>query len=355
MKTCLYDRHVLLGAKIVPFAGWEMPIQYKGIITEHHAVRNAVGLFDVSHMGRIAIEGIDAEKLLDYLSTNQIANKVDGTATYTVWCHENGGSVDDLLVYRKNKNSFFVVVNASNRDKDLNHLKQFSSNYQVNILPKYSVEGILALQGPKAEALLEQFFPEVKQIKPMHFVCVEDEGRELIISRTGYTGAGGFELYTSSSDQTIKWWDHLLEAGKEWGIEPVGLGARDTLRLEMGYALYGHELSNTISPIESVAAWTVKANKEFVGKEALLQLEKSPDKRFAYGIELLDKGIGREGYHVYQEGNQLGIITSGTFSPTLNKSIALILVNKSLKPQDRVEIAIRQQLVKAQVVPVPFL
>lgn len=355
MKTCLYDRHIALGAKIVSFADWEMPIQYKGVVTEHNTVRNSCGLFDVSHMGRILVEGHEAEKLLNELSTNQIAHHPDETATYTVWCHENGGSVDDLLIYRKNKNSFFIIVNASNREKDLQHLLVNSKGYDVQIRDRYQGEGILALQGPQAEALLSRFIPEVISIKPMHFLCLSDQGQELIISRTGYTGAGGFELY-GSCELIVRLWDQFLERGKEYGIEPVGLGARDTLRLEKGYALYGHEMSDTIAPTESVAAWTVKLDKEsFMGKSALEKLEKSPQKRHAYGIKLIDKGIPREGFSIYKDGLQIGKVTSGSFSPTLNQGIALILVSVSLQYAEMVEVEIRNQRCRAQVVRLPFL
>lgn len=326
---------------MVPFAGWDMPVQYKGIIAEHQAVRQGVGLFDVSHMGRILVEGPDAEKLLDFLSTNQIAGKPDGSATYTVWCHEHGGSVDDLLIYRENATLFFVIANAGNRQKDLQHLLQHSKGMNVNIQDRYQEDGILSLQGPQAESVLSKMLPAVSTLKPMRFFHPEPN---LIISRTGYTGAGGFEIYAPNAE-IVKWWDRLLQAG----AEPVGLGARDTLRLEMGFALYGHELSDTISPNESVAAWTVKGEKEFLGKSALQK------KRSAYGIKLIDRGIAREGFPIFKNDQKIGVVTSGTFSPTLNQAIALILVDQPLQLDDIVEVEIRQQKVRAQIVPIPFL
>ena len=250
MKTPLYERHAALGAKLVPFAGWEMPIQYQGILTEHRAVREHVGLFDVSHMGRIIIKGADAEKLLDHASTNRISGKADGTATYTVWCNAHGGCIDDLIVYKINNTSFFVIANAANRDKDLSHIKSLAKqlNANVEITNAYSRSGIIALQGPSAFPMLTSLLPEAASIKPMHFIELKNEN--LFISRTGYTGAGGFEFY-GSADEIIEWWDLLLDKGQIIWIQPIGLGARDTLRLEMGFALYGHELADDIAPNES--------------------------------------------------------------------------------------------------------
>jgi aminomethyltransferase len=355
MRTVLYNRHCALGAKMVPFGAWEMPLRYKGIVAEHLAVRHAVGLFDVSHMGRIDVKGVDAESLLDELSTNLIRGKPDGSATYTVWCHESGGSVDDVLVYRESPTQFFIIVNAGNRERDLAHLLRYAQGRQVTIQDRYNEEGILALQGPFAEKLLSSFFPEVESLKRMHFLRVLDGEQGMIISRTGYTGAGGYELY-APNERIAAWWDRLLKEGKPFGIEPAGLGARDTLRLEMGFALYGHELSDSISPTESVAAWTVHEEKRFfLGKGALEKLEQSSDKRFAYGVELSEGGVAREGFPVFQDGLQIGSVTSGSFSPILNKAIALILVNVPLKMGDLVTIEIRKQKCPALIVSLPFI
>lgn len=357
MKTALYDRHLELGAKLVPFAGWEMPVHYQqGIIKEHQAVRQAVGLFDVSHMGRILVFGPDAEPFLDYLSTNRIAGKADGSATYTVWCHESGGAVDDVLVYKEDSEHFFVIVNASNRQKDLAHLLTYQHLFRVHIQDRFQGEGILALQGPSSDSLLSQFFPQLKTLKAMHFMKVSEQpGQELLISRTGYTGEKGFELY-GATDQIVNWWDRLIKEGQAFHIEPVGLGARDTLRLEMGFALYGHELSDQIAPSESVSAWTIKWDKkQFLGKKALEELETSSRKRGEYGIKLLSRGIPREGYSIWQGDIQIGTVTSGSFSPTLNQGIALILVDRVLKEGELVEVEIRQQRSQAQVTHIPFI
>lgn len=341
---------------MVSFAGWEMPVQYRGILSEHRAVRHGVGLFDVSHMGRITITGSDAERFLDFLSTNRIAGKAPGSATYTVWCHSHGGSVDDLIVYKVDEEHFFVISNASNRDKDLAHLGTQANlhGFDVEIQENYSGTGILALQGPSATPLLSSLVPEVQSLKPMHFLSLNDQ-KELFISRTGYTGAGGFEL-NGPAEQIVQWWDLLLNKGQGYGIEPVGLGARDTLRLEMGFALYGHELNDLIAPIESVSAWTVKWEKpQFLGKEALEELEHSPRKRRPFGVRLQDKGIARQGYPVLKEGQPIGEVTSGSFSPTLGQGIALILVHVPLASGEQVSIQIRQTLCPAEVVEIPFV
>lgn len=355
MKTALYDRHVALGGKMVSFSDWEMPIQYQGILAEHQAVRERVGLFDVSHMGRIHVRGPDAERCLDELSTNNIRGKASGLATYTVWCHPHGGSVDDMIVYKLGEDDFFIVANAGNRNKDLNHLVQYARQQQfdVEIQPMFEGDGILALQGPLAQPLLSGLIPEVALLKSMHVISLS--GGNLYLSRSGYTGAGGFEIF-GEAEEIASWWDLLIAEGVKFGIQPIGLGARDTLRLEMGYALYGHELSDEIAPIESVSAWTVKRDKIFfVGKEALEQLEGRFDKRRAYGVVLKDQGIPRQGYPIFKDGVSIGEVTSGSFSPTLRQGIALIIVNSPLQIGERVDIQIRQHFCFAEVCPLPFL
>ncbi len=355
MKTALYDKHVALGAKIVDFAGWEMPLQYKGIISEHQAVRQRAGIFDVSHMGRIVVSGTDAEPFLDHLSTNVILGKPYLSAIYTVWANEQGGSIDDVIVYKQSPTHFFVVVNAGNRQKDLDHLKQHAKLFDVKLKDLYRDGGILAIQGPQALTIAAKIFREAAEIVPMHFIPTTYQGEEIILSGTGYTGAGGLEVY-GCGDAIVELWERFLNEGKNSGIEPIGLGARDTLRLEMGYALYGHELSDLIVPNESVSAWTVKWKKgDFIGKATMLDLEQDSKKRTAYGIVLLDKGIAREGYDVFMNGVPIGQVTSGTFSPTLNQAIALILVQGRLREGDIVDVQIRQNRVRARVVSLPFL
>lgn len=355
MKTILYDRHRTLNAKMVDFGGWEMPVQYKGIIHEHQIVRSGVGIFDVSHMGRIVVSGLGAEALLDYLSTNNIAEMAEGSAIYTTWCNEYGYCVDDLIIYRLSTNEFYLIVNASNRHKDLDHLLHYSVSHDVIINDRFHEDGILAIQGPKAMELIIRIFPDAEALEAMSVYCDSFEGQPVCISTTGYTGSGGIEI--CGSNATIaSLWDLFLKEGKDLGIEPIGLGARDTLRLEMGYALYGHELSESIAPTESVSSWTVKFDKgDFLGKQALQALEQSQKKRRSYALILDGKGIAREGYPVFHEGNQIGYVTSGTFSPTLNQSIALVLVEKKFKFGDSMEVMIRQNPCLAHVVKLPFI
>jgi aminomethyltransferase len=339
---------------MVDFGGWEMPIYYKGVLPEHHAVREWVGIFDVSHMGRIVVKGKDAEKLLDFLSTNRISGKPDGSATYTVWCNVEGKAVDDLIIYRQSKDEFFVIVNAANRIKDLAHLKEAARTTDVHIEDHYADEGILAIQGPKADGLIEMLFPEVIGLAPMHFSRVPFRGKPIILSKTGYTGSGGYEIY-APQDLIVELWDLLLKEGQPLGIEPIGLGARDTLRMEMGFALYGHELSESIAVTESVSAWTVKWNKDFLGKQALQQLETNPAKRHACGVILQEKGVPREHCDVKLDGKSIGSVTSGTFSPTLQKGIAIVLASVPLTNAQEIELIIRDKAVKATVVKLPFL
>lgn len=339
---------------MVDFCHWEMPIQYTSIIQEHLNVRQNVGLFDVSHMARILIEGADAEKFLDYLSTNKILGKKIGTATYTLWCNEHGGCIDDVIIYRQRPDLFFVIVNACNREKDLAHLQKQAAPYQAKITPLFS-DGILAIQGPNAIPLIERIFPDAASITPMHFLPLIYKGREIILSATGYTGAGGFEIY-GPAESTVDLWDRLLKEGRELGILPVGLGARDTLRLEKGYALYGHELTDEILASETVSSWTIKWDKEdFLGKKVLEKYKNSSKKRHEYGMVLLDKGVAREGYLILKEGKEIGKVTSGTFSPSLNKGIAIFLAVEDLTPGDQVEVQIREARVPAQIVVLPFL
>lgn len=353
MRTALYENHCALGAKIIDFAGWEMPLHYKSMAAEHLAVRNGIGIFDVSHMGRINISGKEAEMLLDYLSTSLIQGKPNFSATYTVWPNTEGGSIDDLIIYKKDPHQFFVIVNASNRQKDLTHLKKYGAAFDVKIEDLFSSEGILAIQGPKAQDAVSTVFPEAAALKPMHFLTTNYNGSEIVISCTGYTGAGGVEIY-APNHIIVELWERFLTEFKE--MEPVGLGARDSLRLEMGYALYGHELSDTICPSESVSHWTIRwTKKEFLGKQQMQQLENNPKKRSEYGIILEDNRIARDGYTVYRDNKQIGQVTSGSFSPSLNRSIALILVEGQLKPGDLVEVQIRQNKVQGEVVRLPFI
>lgn len=340
---------------MIDFSGWLMPIQYHGIIEEHHCVRRYAGLFDVSHMGRIMISGLDAERFIDYLSTNKIAGKENFTATYTVWANEHGGCVDDVIVYKLSSNEFFAIVNAANRQKDLEHLQKASKGFNVVIENRYSHDGILSIQGPNARKIASLTFTEASELKHMRFSVVNFKGLKGVLSCTGYTGEDGFEIYAPNS-MIVSLWELWLEAGKLFGICPIGLGARDSLRLEKGYALYGHEISEAIAPTESVSAWTLKWQKpNFLGKQALENLEKNPEKRSEFGIILSDPGVARQDYEVFQNKKRIGIVTSGGYSPSLNKSIAIVLAGEKLKTGDQVEVKIRQNLCKAKVVDLPFV
>jgi len=355
MKTALYEKHKALNAKMTDFGGWEMPLQYKGAILEQRAVRESVGLFDVSHMGRIIVQGVDAEKLLEKLSTNKIAGKPDNSATYTAWCLPSGGCVDDLIVYRYHSQKFFIIVNAGNRQKDLAHLKKYAEDFRVEIIDRFNEDGILALQGPNAFPLMEEIFPAANQLKPMQFMEVPFENETIIIASTGYTGAGGYEIYAENA-LIVSLWDLFLSEGLAFDIEPAGLGARDILRLEMGFALYGHEIDETIAPTESVAAWAVKMDKpEFVGKEALMELAEGSKKRLQQGLILLDPGVARQDYPIFKDGQEIGTVTSGGFSPTLDRSIAIGMINEQLSIGQHVEVAIRKNICQAEIVALPFI
>lgn len=354
MKTPLYDRHLALGAKMVDFCGWEMPLHYQSIVQEHLAVRSHVGIFDVSHMGRILVHGPDAESFLDYLSTNLITGKKDYSAIYTVWSTPEGGCVDDVIIYKQDKYHFFVIVNACNRHKDLQHLQDESESFDVYIEDRFAEDGILAIQGPEADNVIKTIFPAACDLEQMHFMPLKYDQEDIILSRTGYTGSGGFEIYAQGRN-IVNLWDSLLKNGAPFGIVPVGLGARDTLRLEMGYALYGHEINDKIAANESVASWTIKWDKpNFLGKAALETLERSNNKRHEHGAILLDPGVARSECLVFKNGKEIGIVTSGSYSPILNKSIAIVLLSETVKNDDIIDIQIRQKMCKAKIVKLPF-
>ena len=353
MKTFLYDQHQVLGARFVDFAGWEMPLNYQSVVEEHNWVRNHVGIFDISHMGRIFIEGSDAEDFLEYMATNCIEKMPIHKAIYTVLCDVDGGAVDDVIVYRHDQSVFSIVANASNREKDLEHLKLYAHNFEVKVTPHYAKEGILAIQGPLSKKLLKAFFKEIEELPFMRTLSLSWKGESLFISRTGYTGELGYEIYGGLNALLLLW--NELFGQKEVELKPIGLAARDILRLEMGYVLYGHELTETIAPIESLAFWTVKWDKDdFLGKEALLKLKENPKKRSQHGLILEEKAIARAGMDVKINGITRGIITSGTFSPSLQKSIAIMMIEGKLDLKDEVTISIRNREVKAEVVGFPF-
>jgi aminomethyltransferase len=353
--TPLYNEHLRAGAKMIAFGDWEMPVQYKGILEEHRAVRNAVGLFDVSHMGEIAISGSQALATVQHLITNDASEMVSGQIIYSPMCYPHGGVVDDLLVYKRGEDNYLMVVNASNTAKDLEWMQENAClETQVTNLSEAIAQ--LALQGPKALPVL-QSITDVKltELAYYHFTIGKVAGIECIISRTGYTGELGFELYCPP-EQAKSLWDALLTAGQGEGIMPIGLGARDTLRFEAGMPLYGHELSEHINPLEAGLGKFVKLDKdEFIGKHALVQAKALGIKRKLVGLAMVERGIPRGGYLLTKDGKQMGTVTSGTFAPSLGKNVGLGLVPAELaKAGTELEVIIRDKAIKAVVVSTPF-
>ncbi|GIV27699.1 MAG: aminomethyltransferase [Bacteroidia bacterium] len=356
-KTALHHKHIQLGAKMVPFAGFEMPVSYSGVNDEHLTVRNAVGIFDVSHMGEFVIKGKQALDLIQLITTNDASKLVDKKVQYSCMTNDNGGIVDDLLVYRWSKTEYYLVVNASNIEKDWNWIKEhntFDAEMQ-NISDELC---LFAVQGPKAISTLQKLTNiDLSKIPYYCFEAGELAGvKDVIISNTGYTGAGGFEVYVWNKDAE-KVWDAIMEAGKEFGIKPCGLGARDTLRLEMGFCLYGNDINDTTSPIEAGLGWITKFTKNFIAKDILLdQKEKGVQKKLV-GFEMIERGIPRQHYKIQDhQGNTIGEVTSGTQSPSLNKGIGMGYVKTELsEPDTEIFIVIREKPVKAKVVKIPFL
>jgi len=356
-KTALYQKHIQLGAKMVPFAGYEMPVSYSGVNDEHLTVRNAVGIFDVSHMGEFVIKGNKALDLIQLVTTNDASKLVDKRVQYSCMTNNNGGIVDDLLVYRWSETEYYLVVNASNIEKDWNWIKQhntFGAEMQ-NISDEMS---LFAVQGPKAIHTLQKLTNiPLDKIPYYHF----DKGTmagisDVIISNTGYTGAGGFEIYVWNKDAE-KMWDAIIEAGKEFGIKPCGLGARDTLRLEMGFCLYGNDINDTTTPIEAGLSWITKFTKNFIAKDILLQQKEKGVSKKLVGFEMIERGIPRQHYPIIDaNGNTIGEVTSGTQSPSLNKAIGMGYVKTEFsKPDTEIFILIREKPIKAKVVTLPFL
>lgn len=355
LKTPLYDTHVALGAKMVPFGGFIMPVQYSGVIAEHMAVRTACGLFDVSHMGEVWLRGADALNNVNNLLTNDYNGMDDGQARYGMMCLENGGIIDDLIVYKKNDLEYLIVVNASNTDKDFAWISSHVFGDCVATNESDQV-GQVALQGPKAETVLKKLTDEA-MIPAKNYTAVFDGvvgGIPAIISRTGYTGEDGFELYCAASD-VVALWNMVLEAGKNEGILPCGLGARDTLRLEAAMPLYGHELTEEINPYEAVLGIFVKPAKEsFIGKEALIEAKANLQRR-RVGLKITGRGIAREHCDVYVGDQKIGFVSSGTHCPYIGGAIAMAYVPVEYKePGTQVEIDVRGRRIAAEVIKTPF-
>jgi aminomethyltransferase len=353
--TPLYSTHRRAKAKMVDFGGWDMPVQYSGILDEHHTVRRAVGLFDVSHMGEIEIRGPEAVRLVDYVATNHAAKLRQGQAHYSGLLYEHGGFVDDILVHKVTEDHYFLCVNASNQEKDYEHIRA-ANRFDAVVEFASARYAQIAVQGPCALATLAKLTTaDLGAIRYYHFVDGEVSGVCARIARTGYTGEDGFEIYFEP-DQAPRLWDLLLEAGAEFGIKPCGLGARNTLRLEAAMALYGHEVHASITPFEAGLDWIVKMDKgDFIGRAALAdQLEKSV-RRTLIGFEMLGRGIARDGYEVFLDGTGAGWVTSGGPSPTLGKNIGLCYLPAARAlPGATIGILIRGQIVEAQTIPTPF-
>jgi len=356
-KTALYDKHVSLGAKIVPFAGFEMPVQYSGVTEEHFAVREKAGLFDVSHMGQFFIEGAGSKELLQYVTTNNVDALENGKAQYSCLPNENGGIVDDLIVYKMEDEKYFVVVNASNIDKDWDHISKYNT-FGAQMTNASDEMSLLAVQGPKATEILQKLTEtNLSEIPYYHFTVGSVAGvNEVIISNTGYTGSGGFEIYFKN-ESAEKLWDAIIEAGAEEGIVPCGLAARDTLRLEKGFCLYGNDIDDTTSPIEAGLGWITKFDKDFVSKEIFAKQKEEGVTRKLVGFELTDKGVPRHDYPVVDaEGNVIGKVTSGTQSPMKKVGLGLAYVDKPhFKLGSEIFIQVRNKNIPAKVVKAPFV
>lgn len=352
-KTTLYDAHNKYGGKIIEFAGWLMPVQYEGIIEEHEAVRNNAGLFDVSHMGEVEVKGRDAFKYVQNLVTNDIGLLVDNQVIYTFMCYEDGGIVDDLLVYKFDEDHYYLVINAGNIEKDFEWMINNKESYEVEVVNISSEVSEVAIQGPKAQEILQNLTDfNLDEIK--FFYCKRDvliDGVKCLVSRTGYTGEDGFEIYTENQ-YIEKIWDSILETGKPYGIKPAGLGCRDTLRFEVALPLYGNEISKDITPLEAGLGYFVKLNKEsFIGREALIKQKNDGLNRKLVGFELKGRGIPRHGYSVEFNGENIGVVTTGYFSPTLKKNIGLALIDsKYADLGTEIDILIRNKPVKAEVI-----
>jgi aminomethyltransferase len=355
--TALTQKHISIGAKMVDFAGYNMPVSYSGLNDEHLTVRNSVGVFDVSHMGEFILKGEKALDLIQKVTSNDAATLFNGKAQYSCLPNGKGGIVDDLIVYKIDEITYMLVVNASNIEKDWNWISSHNS-FGVEMKDISDRTSLLAIQGPKATATLQKLTDiNLSEIPYYEFRKAKFNGVEnVVISNTGYTGAGGFELYFDN-EHAEKMWDDIFSAGNEFGIKPIGLGARDTLRLEMGFCLYGNEINDSTSPLEAGLGWITKFTKEFIDKEVMLKLKETGLQNKLVGFEMIDRGIPRHDYEICDVlGNVIGKVTSGTQSPSLNKAIGMgYVTTANSKADSEIYIKIRDKAIKAKVVKVPFL
>lgn len=356
-KTPLYDVYEKYGGKVIDFAGWALPVQFEGIIEEHEAVRNAAGLFDVSHMGEVEVKGPRAFDYVQNLVTNDISVLEDNQVLYSFMCYEDGGVVDDLLIYKYSNEYFYLVINAGNIDKDYKWMLDNKGSFDVEIINLSDQIAELALQGPKAEEILQKLTDtNLAEIK--FFYCSRDvlvDGVKCLVSRTGYTGEDGFEIYMAP-EYAEKLWNKILEAGREEGVKAAGLGCRDTLRFEACLPLYGNELSKEVTPLEAGLGFFVKLNKSgFIGKDALVKQKEEGLKRKIVGFEMKDRGIPRHGYEVTAGGENIGYVTTGYYSPTLKKNIGLAMVDAAYSELgSEINILVRNKSLKAVVISKKF-
>jgi len=355
-STALEQIHIALGAKMVPFAGYNMPVQYSGLRQEHAAVRERAGMFDVSHMGEFFVEGPDAIPFLQKVTSNDVSKLIPGKIQYSCFPNEQGGIVDDLLVYCFSEEHFLLVVNASNMDKDWNHLQNYTSGFEVELSNQSDDYSLLAVQGPKATEILQTLTQvNLNEIRYYNFLIGRIAGiEEVIISATGYTGAGGFELYVPN-EHAAKLWNSVIEAGESYGLLPAGLGARDTLRLEMGMCLYGNDIDDTTSPLEAGLGWITKFSKDFISSQTFAKQKEEGLSKKLVGFEMIDRGIPRHGYEIAKNGKVVGRVTSGTASPSTGKNIGMGYVPIELSAEgSEFDVLIRNKSIKAQVVKLPF-
>ncbi len=349
-RTVLYEQHIKLDAKMVPFAGYEMPVEYRSIKEEHHAVRQQAGLFDVSHMGEIRIIGNEASQFLDYVFTNTVHATMAGEVVYGFLCDDSGGVVDDLLAYKINERNYLLVVNAANKDSDYEWLETHSANFDVDVIDQSAQYSQIALQGPKSPAILQKHTQHAMDtLKPFTFEEIALDGMVFLVSRTGYTGEEGFEIYGNHDDIKLLF-KHLLVDHE--GLLPCGLGARDTLRYEVALPLYGHEIDRTITPLEAGYKFAVDFDKaDFIGKDALVEQKNNGTSRRIVGVEIYSKGLAREGTQVYHEDKHVGHVTTGYMSPSMGKALALALVERPYdKRGTNLTLKVRKRMLEGRVI-----
>lgn len=355
-KTSLYEAHIASGGKIIDFGGFDMPVRYTSLNEEHHKVRKEAGLFDASHMGEFVVKGEEATAMLQYLLVNNVEKMVDGRVIYSPMCNEGGGVIDDLLVYRMGEEEYMLVVNASNTEKDWDHISRVKERFsRVDLINRTSELSLMAIQGPKAQEILQELTGlPLDTIRYYYFKEGVVHGQDVILSRTGYTGEDGFEIYVKNKG-ALSIWNQLLEVGGDM-IAPAGLGSRDTLRLEAAYPLYGNEFDDNTSPLKAGLSWTIDLKKDFIGQKALKKEKDEGIEKKLVGLAFLERGVPRSHYRVFVGDKALGEVTSGTFSPTLEKGIAMAYLPSSYQEKDgELFVEIRKKKMRAELTSLPFV